>query len=56
MDDSFSGAQAIFRGFGALFLKKPEEGDQTTIYCSVDEMLANKTGLYYRSEFKLPAS
>jgi hypothetical protein len=33
---------------GALFFKTAEEGAQTTIYCSVDENLASKTGLYYR--------
>jgi hypothetical protein len=49
MDDSFfRGAQALIRGLGALFLKNPEKGAQTTVYCSVDEKLSNKTGLYYR--------
>jgi hypothetical protein len=32
----------------AFFFKTPEEGAQTTIYCAVDETLADKTGLYYR--------
>jgi hypothetical protein len=31
-----------------MFFKTPEGGAQTSIYCSVDEKLANKTGLYYR--------
>jgi hypothetical protein len=44
----FSGAKAMFYGLGSLFLKNAEEGAQTTIYCSVDRKLANKTGLYYR--------
>ncbi|XP_071581420.1 retinol dehydrogenase 12-like [Temnothorax nylanderi] len=30
-----------------LFLKNAEQGAQTTIYCSVDEKIANETGLYY---------
>jgi hypothetical protein len=35
-------------GAAKLFFKTPEEGASTTIYCSVDEGLADKTGLYYR--------
>lgn len=31
-----------------LFLKTPWEGAQTTIYCAVDESVANQSGLYYR--------
>jgi hypothetical protein len=38
----------MWQGVATLFLKTPEEGAQTTIYCSVDEKLADKTGLYYR--------
>uniref|UniRef100_A0A3P8VWS4 Si:ch211-107o10.3 n=1 Tax=Cynoglossus semilaevis TaxID=244447 RepID=A0A3P8VWS4_CYNSE len=30
-----------------LFLKTPWEGAQTTIYCAVDESVANQSGLYY---------
>ncbi|CAH2099628.1 unnamed protein product [Euphydryas editha] len=29
------------------FMKSPEQGAQTSIYCSVDEKCANETGLYY---------
>lgn len=29
-------------------VKNPWEGAQTTIYCAVDESLANSSGLYYR--------
>ncbi|XP_045454248.1 retinol dehydrogenase 13-like [Melitaea cinxia] len=29
------------------FMKTPEQGAQTNIYCSVDEKCANETGLYY---------
>ncbi|XP_021928783.1 retinol dehydrogenase 12-like [Zootermopsis nevadensis] len=48
LDDSFfKGAQLIMAGLGKLFFKTPEEGAQTSIYCSVDENLADKTGLYY---------
>lgn len=30
------------------FDKTPEQGAQTTIYCAIDENLANETGCYYR--------
>ena len=33
---------------GEYFFKTPEEGAQTTIYCSVEESLASETGKYYR--------
>ena len=29
------------------FLKTPESGAQTTIFCAVDESVADQTGLYY---------
>jgi len=52
LDDTyFRGANFIKNAFAKLFFKTPEEGAQTTIYCSVDEKLANQTGLYYRLEF-----
>lgn len=38
-----------------MFLKSPREGAQTTIYCSVDESLGNKSGLYYRQVQQQPA-
>ncbi|CAL1680312.1 unnamed protein product [Lasius platythorax] len=44
----FPGASIIFRVFLRPVLKNPEEGAQTTIYCSVDEKVANETGLYYK--------
>ncbi|XP_011155356.1 retinol dehydrogenase 11 [Solenopsis invicta] len=44
----FRGASTIFRSFFRPFLKNPEQGAQTTIYCSVDEKVANETGLYYK--------
>jgi hypothetical protein len=47
-DSYFSGVRGILNSVGALFFNTAEEGSQTTIYCSVDEKLADKTGLYYR--------
>jgi len=44
----FPGASTIFRLFMRPILKNPEQGAQTTIYCSVAEQAANETGLYYR--------
>ncbi|XP_018370328.1 PREDICTED: retinol dehydrogenase 11-like [Trachymyrmex cornetzi] len=48
------GDKALFPGFTfccnmffQLFSKNAEQGAQTTIYCSVDEDLANESGLYY---------
>lgn len=43
----FRGARGIIGFFLSPFMKTPEEGAQTTIYCSVDEKCANETGLYY---------
>lgn len=44
----------IFPGFRSLIkialffrLKTPEQGAQTSIYCSIDEQLADESGLYY---------
>ena len=47
-DAYFRGAQCLVNGMMGLFYKTAEEGAQTTIYCAVDEKLADKTGLYYR--------
>ncbi|XP_021933884.1 retinol dehydrogenase 13-like isoform X2 [Zootermopsis nevadensis] len=46
-DTYFRGLRSILGGMGALFFKTAEDGAQTTIYCSLDEKLTNKTGLYY---------
>jgi hypothetical protein len=43
----FWGARFLLFSIGTLFMKNPEQGAQTTIYCSVNESLADKTGLYY---------
>ncbi|XP_075984939.1 retinol dehydrogenase 13-like [Anticarsia gemmatalis] len=43
----FTGARQIIGFFLAPFMKSPELGAQTTIYCAVDEKCANETGLYY---------
>lgn len=38
------------------FIKTPEQGAQTTIYCAVDEKCADETGLYYSEcEVKEPS-
>ncbi|XP_050665891.1 retinol dehydrogenase 13-like [Leptidea sinapis] len=46
--------ESLFRGARTLlglvlgpFMKSPELGAQTTIYCAVDEKCSNETGLYY---------
>lgn len=43
----FPGFSAILRYTIGWFIKTPEQGAQTTIYCAVDEKCANETGLYY---------
>ncbi|XP_018367902.1 PREDICTED: retinol dehydrogenase 11-like, partial [Trachymyrmex cornetzi] len=43
----FSGFTFCCNMFTHLFYKNAEQGAQTTIYCSVDEKIANETGLYY---------
>ncbi|XP_026331147.1 retinol dehydrogenase 13-like [Hyposmocoma kahamanoa] len=43
----FRGARLLIGTVFGPFLKSPELGAQTTIYCSVDEKCANETGLYY---------
>lgn len=48
LDDSlFWGARRLIGIMFMPFLKSPELGAQTTIYCSVDEKCADETGLYY---------
>ncbi|KAF2896590.1 hypothetical protein ILUMI_09592 [Ignelater luminosus] len=43
----FWGAQWCFLKVMGMFIKTPEQGAQTTIYCAVDENAAKETGLYY---------
>ncbi|XP_011883564.1 PREDICTED: retinol dehydrogenase 11-like isoform X3 [Vollenhovia emeryi] len=44
----FPGASTLFQTFTRPILKNPEQGAQTTIYCSVAEEAANESGLYYK--------
>jgi hypothetical protein len=44
----FRGVGNVTQVLAAAFFKTSEEGAQTTIYCALDEKLADKTGLYYR--------
>ena len=37
--------------FGSFFVKTPEQGAQTTIFCAVDESVSGHSGRYY-SELK----
>lgn len=43
----FYGASWLFGSFFRWFLKTPEQGAQTTIFCCVDENLIKQNGLYY---------
>ena len=40
----FRGARSILNVIAVPFFKSAEEGAQTTIYCAVDETLADTTG------------
>jgi hypothetical protein len=44
----FNGVRWLVENLLKYFVKTPEQGAQTTIYCAVDERLINDTGLYYR--------
>ncbi|XP_033608461.1 retinol dehydrogenase 11 isoform X2 [Cryptotermes secundus] len=44
----FSGAQWLFENVLVYFIKTPEQGAQTTIYCAVSNEAGGETGLYYR--------
>ncbi|XP_065209980.1 retinol dehydrogenase 11-like [Planococcus citri] len=43
----FPGFRSVVRLAFCLFDKTPEEGAQTTIYCSIEESLEDETGCYY---------
>lgn len=48
MDDTyFWGFRWLVRMVFGMFIKTPEQGAQTTIYCAVDEHAGKQTGLYY---------
>ncbi|XP_072396954.1 retinol dehydrogenase 11-like isoform X2 [Diabrotica undecimpunctata] len=43
----FPGIHWLWRNVAHYFIKNPEQGAQTQIYCAVHENCANETGLYY---------
>ena len=45
----FRGAKSIALTLGKPFIKSPERGAQTSIYCAVDENAGKQSGLYYKS-------
>uniref|UniRef100_A0A8D8W949 Retinol dehydrogenase 14 n=1 Tax=Cacopsylla melanoneura TaxID=428564 RepID=A0A8D8W949_9HEMI len=48
MDDTyFTGARFLARIVFGWWMKTPEQGAQTTLYCALDETAAKETGLYY---------
>ncbi|KAJ9586334.1 hypothetical protein L9F63_020042, partial [Diploptera punctata] len=53
----FRGATWIWNTVISLFIKSPQQGAQTTIYCAVEESLSKESGLYYsRSGDKVPTA
>lgn len=48
LDDAyFRGVRWIVKWTAMWFFKTPEQGTQTTIYCSLDEKAVKENGLYY---------
>lgn len=48
LDDTyFQGLRWLWRNIAARAIKTPEQGAQTSIYCSVAAECADETGLYY---------
>lgn len=43
----FPGIKWFYQNVGKIFMKSAEQGAQTTLYCAVDETLANESGQYY---------
>lgn len=44
----FPGVRLMTRLLLYPWFKTPEQGAQTTLYCSIDEKAGEETGLYYR--------
>lgn len=42
-----SGITSVLKSMLEFFMKTPEQGAQTTLYCALDENLNKETGLYY---------
>ena len=49
----FRGSSALFSFLVGKFVKTPELGAQTSIYCAVDEEAGKQTGLYYKYKYLL---
>lgn len=47
ISDTYGPVVKFLWGMVGWTMKTPEQGAQTTIYCSVDEKCANESGLYY---------
>lgn len=47
MDTYLPGISYVIKIF-KWFVKTPEQGAQTIIYCALDEILANESGYYYK--------
>lgn len=43
----FPGFWTMYKIFGYYFMKTAQQGAETTIYCAVDEKIADESGLYY---------
>lgn len=47
LDETYFRGAYLLASVMRYFFKTPEQGAQTTIYCAVDENLANESGNYY---------
>lgn len=50
----FPGIMYLARVFLYPWYKTPEQGAQTTLYCSIDEKAGEQTGLHYRYSVYVP--